>query len=157
MGASSRADAHGEADLIGPAALCALIPSETGISVSHDGPPRVAAVLGWSEQILLGPEPLFSASDRHRIVIDVDLLRTVGSTFLRGRIGYRYAWRDLIVGLGSGIDARGYSLSPELGFKFEHADVPVSDVDLSLHLRARADLDTHGLREAALLVGWNFF
>lgn len=52
----------------------------------------------------------------------VDILGAPGGPFFRGRLGYRYARDRLIVGVGPELDARGASLSPELGVKFLHIE-----------------------------------
>ena len=82
---------------------------------------------------------------------------------VRGRLGYRYAGRDLFAGAGVGIDDTGGSLSPEIGVKFAHAlDKQERDwfgADVSLHLLARAEIapDSGRVRSGTVLLGWNAF
>ena len=75
-----------------------------------------------------------------------------------GRLGYRLAWRDLIVGLGPAFGTHGLSLSPELGIKLAHSEEAHqrNEVDPCLHVLARADLARDGFRGATLLLGWSF-
>jgi hypothetical protein len=151
-----RAEAHGE-ELLGALAAGLVAPSEAGTSVTPSAPSPVEGVLGWSWQIPLGHEP-FRADDLHRVVVGADLLFGAQPPSWRGRVGYRFAWRNLLVGAGPEIAAHGLSLSPELGFKFAHADDADhrQEVDPSLHVLARAAVGADGFRGATFLVGWSF-
>jgi len=148
-----RAEAHGE-DIIPALAAAALAPSDAGVTVASGPPSRRAAVLGWSYQLTLGRD-VIHAGNPHRIIGGLDLLVSDSPSW-RGRLGYRFAWRDLIAGVGPSVDARGFSLSPEVGFKFAHLDWGDRDEgDPSLHLLARGDVTTGGFRGVTFLVGWN--
>ena len=89
----------------------------------------------------------------------MDLLPHSDGADWRGRLGYRYGRRWAFGGVGVGIDGAGANLSPELGVKFAHGNRADDDVDLSLHLLARAEIvpDTGHVRGATVLLGWNLF
>jgi hypothetical protein len=153
---SKRAEAHGE-EILGALAVAAVAPSEAGTSVTPNAPSPVEGLLGWSWQIPLGHEP-FRAGDVQRVVVGADLLFGAQPSSWRGRVGYRLAWRNLLVGVGPEVTAHQLSLSPELGFKLAHSEEAGhrDEVDPSLHVLARAAVGADGFRGATLLVGWSF-
>jgi hypothetical protein len=141
---------------IGAAAL--LVPAEAGVAVPTADASTANFVLGWSWQLPVsgwfGDHTL-----HHRIVGGVDLLPHSDGADWRGRLGYRYGRRWAFGGVGVGIDGAGANLSPEIGVKFAHGNRADDDVDLSLHLLARAEIapDTGRVRGATVLLGWNVF
>jgi len=134
-----------------------VLPSEVGVAIPRADASRANFVLGWSWQLP------FSGSFgdytlNHRVVGALDLLPHADGADWRGRIGYRYGRRHAFVGVGVGIDGAGANLSPELGVKFAHADTSERDIDMSLHLLARAEMTpSSGVRGATILLGWNLF
>jgi hypothetical protein len=135
-----------------------LLPSEVGVAIPTDDASAANLVLGWSWQLPVsgwfGNHTL-----HHRVIGAVDLLPHGDGADWRGRFGYRYGSRHAFGGVGVSIDGAGGSLSPELGVKFGHASRDDDDIDLSLHLLARAEIaaDTGHVRGATVLLGWNLF
>ena len=84
-----------------------LLPSETGAQVTSDGG---RFVLGWSWQVPLG-------SDRHRVVAGVNLVPEGGPHDVGLRLGYRYADRNVLGGVGMAHDGAGFTWSLELGVR----------------------------------------
>ena len=152
LGVSARAEAHGE-DLIPFALAAALLPSEAGVDVATRGGTDTSLLLGWSWQVPLGhDDPVSGAASPHRVVGGVDLIRGANDVSGRARLGYRFAFHDLLVGPGLALDSRGLSFSPELGFNLVHV---IDDV-AALHVLARAQVDAGGFRGAAFTLGWTF-
>jgi hypothetical protein len=140
--------------VLGLAAGALLLPSEVGLAAPTANASSANFVLGWSWQIpVTGDRGL-----HHRVVTTVDLLPHADSADWRGRIGYRYARRWVFGGAGVGFDGASGFLSPELGVKFAHATSD-EDIDLSLHLLARAEIapDTGHVGAVTVLFGWNIF
>jgi hypothetical protein len=140
-----------------PGVAMMLSPSEAGMTAAWLADASSNRfVIGWSYQFALEEH-----QPRHRIVPSVDLLlsRREGASW-RGRLGYRYGRRHAFGGAGIGIDAAGWSVSPEVGLKFAHLDVGKdASIDPSLHLLARADIAPRSgdVRGATILVGWNLY
>jgi hypothetical protein len=65
----------------------------------------------------------------------------------------------MFAGAGVGVDGAGLNLSPELGVKFLHGDTNNHEIDVSMHLLARAEIapESGNLRGATVLLGWNVF
>jgi hypothetical protein len=138
------------------AAAAVLLPGEVGVAVPTANASAPRFVLGWSWQL---PVSVWydDHTTHHRIVGGVDLLPRSDGADWRGRLGYRYGRRWAFGGVGVGLDGAGANLSPELGVKFAHAE-PDSDIDMSLHLLARAEITpASGVRGTTVLLGWNFF
>ena len=135
-----------------------LLPGDIGAAVPAADASSSRFVLSWSWQL-----PVAGIADdhepRHRIVPEVDLLPHSGGASWRGRLGYRYGRRHMFAGAGVGVDGAGVNLSPEIGVKFLHADAGHREVDVSMHLLARAELapDSGQPRGGTVLLGWNLF
>ncbi len=149
------AEASGEG-VIPALAVAALVPSEAGATMTASRDPRAKAVLGWSWQLALGDDVL-DAARRHHLVGGVNVMPGPGGKSVDARVGYRYSRGDLFVGAGPAVGARGFSLSPELGFKLAHANLRTAEIDPALHVIASADVAPDGLRGGALLLGWSVF
>lgn len=159
LASASKAKAHFDAATglaVGAAAL--LAPGDVGVAVptAETSPSRF--VIGWSWQV---PVAGFAEGHvvRHRIVPGVDLLPHSDGVSWRGRLGYRYGRRHMFAGAGVGVDGAGLNLSPELGVKFLHGDTNNHEIDVSMHLLARAEIapESGNLRGATVLLGWNVF
>jgi hypothetical protein len=138
------------------AAGAVLLPSEYGVAIPTADAAGTNFVLGWSLQIPVSAW-FGDHTMSHRVVGGLDLLPHADGADWRGRVGYRYAGRHAFAGLGVAIDGAGGSLSPELGLKFLHADKADYDIDMSLHLLARAEIapESGHVRGATILFGWN--
>ena len=143
--------------VLAAAAGALLLPSELGVAVPTARASSANFVVGWSWQIPVSGW-VGDGGLHHRVVTTVDLLPHSDSADWRGRVGYRYARRWVFGGAGVGFDGESGFLSPELGVKFAHATGD-EDIDLSLHLLARAEIapDTGQVRAATVLFGWNIF
>jgi hypothetical protein len=158
--AAGQADAYSyypEGMVEAVAAGAVLLPSEFGVAVPTVDASNSKFVLGWSLQFpvsMLFPDP----TTDHRVVAGVDLLPQGGPSW-RGRLGYRYGSRHVFAGAGVGFDSSGANLSPELGVKFLHGESESrgGDIDLSLHLLARAEIasGSNPVRGVTVLLGWN--
>jgi hypothetical protein len=144
---TARADsAPTPARIFGTAALL-LMPSDIGVLSSEDG---VDLALGWSGQLPIGLH--------HRLVAGLDWNPTSDHHLLRGRLGYRYAWRYPFLGAGLTADSSGITLSPEFGVRFFHTQPSVREANPALHLLARIDVSPPAdARALTLLFGWTWF
>jgi hypothetical protein len=134
-----------------------LLPSEVGVAIPTADASRSNLVLGWSWQFPIGAA-FGGDTPHHRLVAALDLLPHADGADGRGRFGYRYGRRWAFAGVGIGVDGAGGSLSPELGVRFAHADSRDRDIDVSLHVLARAEITPEsGVRGATILLGWNLF
>jgi len=144
--------------VFGVAAAGAFLPSEIGVVIPTANASSPNLVFAWSWQI---PVSAWAGDPamHHRVVGGVDLLPHSDGADWRGRIGYRYARRWAFGGGGVTIEGGRGNLSPELGVKFAHAEGGGSNIDLSAHLLARAEItpDTGHVRGATVLFGWNIF
>ena len=128
------------------------LPSDIGLFVPHDlpgGPPSANpdAVLAWSWQIP------FTESRRHRALIGLDWIPTSKAERARGRLGYRYANKNLIAGAAVAYAGGDTTWSPELGLRFG----PERRADIHLLARAEIPVAVDGFRGVALLLGWDMF
>jgi len=147
----------GEGAAFAVAAGAVLLPSEYGVAIPTADAANTNFVLGWSLQIPVSAW-FGDHAMHHRVVGSVDLLPHSDGADWRGRVAYRYGARHGFAGLGFSVDGAGASLSPELGVKFAHADKADYDIDMSLHLLARAEIapESGHVRGATILLGWNF-
>jgi hypothetical protein len=132
--------------------LLFLAPHDAGVLLA-DGNAWFA--LGWSLQIPV------SEGRRHRVVMGLDWNPASSTHPVRGRLGYRFAWRYPFVGFGLSADRSGVTYSPELGVRLFH-DRKTEDrtPNFAWHLLVRADLAApvpDDLDAVTSLVGWTLF
>jgi hypothetical protein len=113
-----------------------VMPSDIGFFVSDQRPDPT---LAWSWQIPV------TESRRHRVLIGLDWIPTSKAETARGRLGYRYANKNLIAGLALAYAQGDTTWSPEIGLRFG----PERRADIA------AAFD--GFRGVALLLGWDMF
>ena len=147
--ASARADFHidnGEVAQFVAGEL--LLPSETGAQVTSGGG---RFVLGWSWQVPLG-------SDRHRVVAGVNLVPEGGPHDVGLRLGYRYADRNVLGGVGMAHDGAGFTWSLELGVRGKPLSFGLIPELLVPHVLVRGEISSAlaYVRGGSLLVGWSF-
>jgi hypothetical protein len=141
----AHAQVPSEGYFIALGAAASIIPSETGLLVTDDGP---RFVLGWSLGV--------PVADKHHIVGGFNWVPDGGRHDVEGRLGYRYAPGRAFVGFGVALDPAGPTWSPEIGFNF----IPwrgIDDADnAGVHLLIRAEIapELNQVRGATVLLGW---
>jgi hypothetical protein len=119
-----------------------VMPSDIGFFVSNQGPDPA---LAWSWQIPV------TESRRHRVLIGLDWIPTSKTEGARGRLGYRYANKNLIAGAALAYARGDTTWSPEIGLRFG----PERRADVHLLARAEIPVAFDGFRGVALLLGWD--
>jgi hypothetical protein len=119
-----------------------VMPSDIGFFTSSQGPDFT---LAWSWQVPV------TESRRHRVLIGLDWIPTSKAATARGRLGYRYANKNLIAGLALAYAQGDTTWSPELGLRFG----PERRADVHLLARAEIPVAFDGFRGVALLLGWD--
>ena len=128
---------------LGTAAL--IVPSETGVLVTSDGP---RYVLGWSWQVPL------AQSFRHLGVGGLNWVPSGGDNRVEGRLGYRFAPNRLFGGLGIAINGAGPTWSPEIGVKVLRSADDTTAAAVHLLVRAEIAPELNQVRGATVLLGW---
>lgn len=142
------------AELAIAGALALLAPSEAGAELTTGTPDGVAPVIGWAYQL---PLPFGSRIEptnlrSHRLGFALEWTPGGAPGDVRVRLGDRYVWRQLELGLGLVTGPDEVRLSPEVGLRLWRGKEDIGGV----HVRARVDVAPFqpGAPRAVLTVGW---
>jgi hypothetical protein len=128
-----------------------LAPSEVGVELtSTEQGDRAAPVVAWAYKLPLPLRALHPMS-AHRLAFALEWAPGGAGTDVRGRVGYRYVWDLIEVGLGAVSGPDFPRLSPELGLRLWRGR------ELGgLHLRAHVDVapDAPEDLRAGFTAGW---